>query len=549
MIKNRIDTFFKEIAELSDFKGKQERFTAFLKDTDDAEDVLIFLCAHNNINLFINTMLVARKIKQPSMNWQVKESFVSAWRVRNKIKIDCNDKNISPVFFRRSFKDSITQPEAVFYELSQEIEHLLGLFYVESRKAYCLVDEDGTTVEVFKIIENEKYKALTFKRIYLEYYLWLKKANAFRYFDYMETDHSCFTSYPKDSRKIEYNTDLNCEVESALFEHGTYMIGTQIFSYNKKDIRKFKAYLETLSFETRKFVYVTVFDQFKKKNMVASTDPTKACCYFNMKDNPLPHQLSCVFFKEEVLKEYVSNPNIYICNEHQISSLKWDLRDFEHKNGKVQVYLKDFSDLPYKVQAYWRQYNIEPNCKNLEEAISISKIIRDFEGHFAEDFGIENDFRTLVKELKNRPELWNIPEECDFQTSLIEENRKLWLDNIAQLQRVFIDTMKGNERNLREKIKQNGWIIPNGKEQGSVNALHIILENSGLDLEPLKVLREIVLKRNKGYGHTSNEEIDKFEQEAKEGYGSLKAHYDHLIESLKKTLIFLIQKYDDGIFS
>lgn len=443
----------------------------------------------------------------------------------------------------------ITQPEAVFYELSQEIEHLLGLFYVESRKAYCLVDEDGTTVEVFKIIENEEYKALTFKRIYLEYYLWLKNANVFRRFDYTETDHSHFPRYPDNSRRTEYNQDLNCKVESALFEHGIYMRGTQLFSYDRKDIRKFKAYLETLSFETKKFVDVIVFDPFKQQNMIASTDPTKACSYFNMKDNPLPHELSCVFFKEEVLQKYISNPNIYICNEQQISSLKWDLRDFEHRNGKVQVYLKDFSDLPYKVQAYWRQYNIEPNCKNLEEAISISKIIRDFEGHFAEDFGIENDFRTLVKELKNRPELWNIPEECDFQTSLIEENRKLWLDNIAQLQRVFIDTMKGNERNLREKIKQNGWIIPNGKEQGSVNALHIILENSGLDLEPLKVLREIVLKRNKGYGHTSNEEIDKFEQEAKEGYGSLKAHYDHLIESLKKTLVFLIQKYDEGVFS
>lgn len=547
MIKNRIDNFITEINTLSDFKGKQECFTSFLKNIDDAEDVLIFLS--HGFKVFINTMLVTKNIKQPSIDWKVRETSVSAWSYRNKIRIGCENQGISPVFFRRSFKDSITQPEAVFYELSQEIEHLLGLFYVESREAYCLVDEDGTTVEVFKIIENEKYRALTFKRIYFEYYLWLKKANVFRRFDYTETDHSCFTSYPKDSRKIEYNTDLNCEVESALFEHGTYMRGTQLFSYDRKDIRKFKAYLETLSFETKKFVDVIVFDPFKQQNMIASTDPTKACSYFNMKDNPLPHELSCVFFKEEVLQKYISNPNIYICNEQQISSLKWDLRDFEHRNGKVQVYLKDFSDLPYKVQLYWKQYNIEPNCKNLEEAISISKIIRDFEGHFAEDFGIENDFRNLVKELKNRTELWNISEECDFQTSLIEENRKLWLDNIAQLQRVFIDTMKGNERNLREKIKQNGWSIPNGKEQGSVNALHIILENSGLDLEPLKVLREIVLKRNKGYGHTSNEEIDKFEQEAKEEYGSLKAHYDHLIESLKETLIFLIQKYDEGVFS
>lgn len=547
MIKNRIDNFITEINTLSDFKGKQECFTSFLKNIDDAEDVLIFLS--HGFKVFINTMLVTKNIKQPSIDWQVSKTSVSAWSYRNKIRIGCEDQGISPVFFRRSFKNSISQSETVFYELSQEIEYLLNLFYIESRKAYCLVDEDGATVEVFKIIENEKYSALIFKRIYFEYYLWLKKANVFRLFDYTETDHSCFTSYPKDSRKIEYNTDLNCEVESALFEHGIYMRGTQLFSYDRKDIRKFKAYLKTLSFETKKFVDVIVFDPFKQQNIIASTDPTKACSYFNMKDNPLPHQLSCVFFKEEVLQKYISNPSIYICNEQQISSLKWDLRDFEHRNGRVQVYLKDFSDLPYKVQVYWKQYNIEPNCKNLEEAVSIPKITRDFGGCFTEDYGIENDFRTLVKELKNRPELWNIPEECDFQTSLIEENRKLWLDNIAQLQRVFIDTMKGNERNLREKIKQNGWIIPNGKEQGSVNALHIILENSGLDLEPLKVLREIVLKRNKGYGHTSNEEIDKFEQEAKEGYGSLKAHYDHLIESLKKTLNFLIQKYDEGIFS
>lgn len=545
MIKNRIDNFITEINTLSDFKGKQECFTSFLKNIDDAEDVLIFLS--HGFKVFINTMLVTKNIKQPSIDWQVRKTSVSAWSYRNKIRIGCEDQGISPVFFRRSFKNSISQSETVFYELSQEIEHLLNLFYIESRKAYCLVDEDGATVEVFKIIKNEKYSALIFKRIYFEYYLWLKKANVFRRFDYTETDHSCFTSYPKDSRKIEYNTDLNCEVESALFEHGTYMRGTQLFSYDRKDIRKFKAYLETLSFETKKFVDVIVFDPFKQQNIIASTDPTKACSYFNMKDNPLPHQLSCVFFKEEVLQKYISNPSIYICNEQQISSLKWDLRDFEHRNGKVQVYLKDFSDLPYKVQVYWKQYNIKPNCKNLEEAISIPKIIRDFGGCFAEDYGIENDFRTLVKELKNRPELWNIPEECDFQTSLIEENRKLWLDNIAQLQRVFIETIKPEP--LWKKIKDNSWSIPNGKDKGSINAMYIILENLGENLESLNVLREIVLKRNKGYGHTSGKKIDEFERNAKEGYGSLKDHYDHLIESLKKTLIFLIQKYDEGIFS
>lgn len=547
MIKNRIDNFIRELNTLSDFKEKQEYFASFLKNADDAEDVLIFLS--HGFKVFINTMIVKNTIKQPVIHSWVKETSVSAWRYRNKIRIDYDDKNISPIFFFRSLKNSITQPETVFYELSQEIEHLLNLFYVESRKAYCLVDEDGITVEVFKIIEGEKYKALTFKRIYLEYYLWLKKANVFRFFNYMETDHSDFVRFPENLQRKELDPDLNCEVEACLFEHGTYMTGTQLFSYDKKDIRKFKAYLETLSFETKKFVDVIVFDQFKQRKMIASTDPTKACSYFDMKDNPLPHQLSCVFFKEEVLQKYISNPNLYICNEHQISSLKWDLRDFEHRNGRVQVYLKDFSDLPYKVQLYWKQYNIEPNCQNIREAISVPKIKRDFIGDFAEDCGIESDFRNLVKELKNRTELWNIPEECNFQTSLIEENRKLWLDNIAQLQRVFIDTMKRKEKNLREKIKQNGWSIPNGKEQGSVNALYIILENLGEDLEPLNVLREIVLKRNKGYGHTSNEEIDKFEQEAKEKYGSLKAHYEHLIESLKETLIFLIQKYDEGVFS
>lgn len=547
MIKDRIDTFFKKTDELSDFKEKQEHFTSFLKNIDDAEDVLIFLYIHNNFNLFINTMLVARKIKPSFMNWQVKETSVSAYTYRNRIRIDCENKDISPVFFRRSFKNSITQQEAVFYELSQEIEHLLDLFYVESRKAYCLVDEDGTTVEVVKIIENKKYKALTFKRIYLEYYLWLKKANVFRFFDYMETDHSDFARFPENLQRKEYNPDLNCEVESTLFEHGTYMRGTQIFSYDKKDVRKFKAYLRTLSFETKKFVDVIVFDPFKQQNITASTDPMKACSYFDMKNNPLPHQLSSVFFKEEVLKEYISNPNIYICNEHQIASLKWDLRDFEHRNGRVQVYLKDFSDLPYKVQSYWKQYNIEPNCKNIREAISLPKIKRDFIGDFAEDCGIENDFRTLVKELKNRPELWNIPEECDFQTSLIEENRKLWLDNIAQLQRVFIDTIKPEP--LWKKITDNSWSIPNGKDKGSINAMYIILENLGEDLEPLNVLREIVLKRNKGYGHTSGKKTNEFERNAKQEYGSLKAHYDNLIEELKETLIFLIQKYDEGVFS
>ena len=547
MIKNRIDTFLKETAEISDFKEKQECFTAFLKNIDDAEDVLIFLS--QGFKFFISTIAVKNNIRQPSIRSWIRESSVSAWRDRNKIKIDCDDKNIYPIFFTRSFKNSITQPEVVFYELSQEIEHLLCLFYVESRKAYCLVDEDGTTVEVFKIIENEKYKALTFKRIYLEYYLWLKKANVFRYFNYMETDNSDFVRFPENLQRKEYNPDLNCEVESALFEHGTYMIGTQIFSYDKKDIRKFKAYLETLSFETKKFVDVIVFDQFKKKNMIASTDPTKACSYFNMKDNPLPHQLSCIFFKEEVLQKYISNPNLYVCNKDRISSLQWELRDFEHKNGKVQVYLKDFSCLPYKVQFYWKQYNIEPNCKNIREAISVPKIKRDFMGDFAEDCGIENDFRTLVKELKNRPELWNIPEECDFQTSLIEENRKLWLDNIAQLQRVFIDTIK--PALLNKKITDNSWSIPNGWRipTNSINAMHIILENLGEDLEPLNVLREIVLKRNKGYGHTSGKKIDEFERNAKQEYGSLKAHYDHLIEALKETLIFLILKYDEGVFS
>lgn len=544
MIKNRMDAFIKEIDALSDFKAKQDCFKNFLKNVDDGEECLIYM---SNRKVFIGSVLVKNKNGNLPDDW-LSTASASPCLYKKKYMIDNKKENYEFLFYYRSFQDDITKPWNIFLELSQEIEHTLNLFYLEKRSAYCLVDEIGNLIEVVKIIKNDEYSALIFKRDFLEYYLWLSKKSIVRRFYFMDAIPS-FDQWPQEKRENAFDKNLGCNISSCLFEDGTYIEGRQNFSYDKTKIVNYKRYFNTSSFEKEKYVTVTVYDPFKKKNMEASTDERKTCSYFDMKNNSFPLQLSCVFFREEVLQKYYSNNSLYSINNGHIRSLSWDLRSFENRNGIVQVYLIDFIHLPYPEQLYWKSYNIIPPCNNLSEAISRPKFERDFEGKFSENDDLDAYMNRIINELKARSDLWDIPEEATVRTHLISENRKLWCEEIANLCGIFIESIR--EGILRKKIKDNNWNTPDNYKKGSINALHVILENSKMSIEPLSVFREIIDVRNNGYGHKSHKnqtKISDLEKKAKDSFGSLKIHYSHLVDDLLKSLMFFIIEFDNGRF-
>jgi hypothetical protein len=61
--------------------------------------------------------------------------------------------NSTPIIFQRFNMD---YKEQLFIELNQKIEHLLDIYWLEDKGAYCKIDDNGDFEEIFTIDKDKK---------------------------------------------------------------------------------------------------------------------------------------------------------------------------------------------------------------------------------------------------------------------------------------------------------------------------------------------------------------------------------------------------------
>jgi hypothetical protein len=222
--------------------------------------------------------------------------------------------------FSRHF--SGRQVDKSYCELLQKFAHVFDLHYVQHKKAYCDLDENGDVRAVLQFNEIEQRPESPFggmvavvSRRFLEDYLLLSDTSAIRAFDFTRFSNNSFSGWSdKKVTKTEADSDFSYKfiLEGGV---GSYMRGVQVIR-PKETVAQFH-YRLTHSRELKQYASFIAYDWKNKTIKEISCAPEATANYFT--ESNLPFETTPAFFRSEVLRKYKSDPDKYTLNERSIN--------------------------------------------------------------------------------------------------------------------------------------------------------------------------------------------------------------------------------------
>jgi hypothetical protein len=202
-----------------------EDSVAFLKENGASEWIVIYASLPC---VFIHAVLAPLKHLDPADCAELRAAFVnldSSWmiehasgggepdRVYLSSPLHGQGKTLregEKLIFLRSFVGSSRS----HFELSQKLVHALDVHYVEDRKAFCRLDENGDLFEVIKIIEErkedwiERITVIAIRTKDLAEYMRLSDMGMVVFFDFTRTNRSSFNGWNEEQRFDRKAPDL-----------------------------------------------------------------------------------------------------------------------------------------------------------------------------------------------------------------------------------------------------------------------------------------------------------------------------------------------------
>jgi len=399
--------------------------------------------------------------------------------------------NSTPIIFRRFNGHFEEQP---FIELNQKIEHLLDIYWLRDKKAYCKLDDAGDFEEIFTVDKDKEneFTLCTIKQEDLNFYLFLTNSVLARVFD-LNKIHDSWNSDVNYKRIADSYRDAKREIffnrTKVLEENGkpnsACIRGFQIIR-NKEKLSKMRKILEGK--EDREYASFIIND-FKNKKIVEWSSNPKELGSYHVK-NDLPFETSPAFFNPQVLLKYKQDYEKYNFAHREINcrGAWWIYYDI-NEEGQVHAYIIDLSRLPYEEQLYWKSYNEKPKA-----GISSRAINSDFLGKW--DFDYDPLF-SLKKVLRNFPKInykgesikiWELPNVpnpnlidnlCYVDTNSKKERE----DQILILSKISIDGL--NKKTINKISKEFNCY---DDKLGSIKFLAKILENIKVPLDEIEII-------------------------------------------------------------
>ncbi len=409
--------------------------------------------------------------------------------------------NSTPVIFYRFNMD---YKEKSFIELNQKIEHLLDIYWLEDKGAYCKIDDNGDIEEIFTVEKDKKnqFTLCTIKKKDLNFYLFLTNSVLVRVFD-LDKIHDSWDSNVDYERIEKSYRDTKNEIffnrTKALEEHGkptrAWIRGFQIIR-NKEKLSKMRKILEGK--EDREYVSFIIHDFKNKKIVEWSSNPNELGSYFVKND--LPFGTSPAFFNPQILLKYKQDYEKYSFAYRQINCRgAWSISYDINEEGQVHAYISDLSRLPYEEQLYWKSYNEKPKA-------GISS--RAFDSDFLAKWDFDYDPLFSLKEiLKKFPKInykgenikiWELPNVpnpnlIDNLCYVDTNSKKEWEDQVLNLAKIIVD---GLDTNTIKKISKE--LNCYGENLGSIKLLSNILKSIKMSsdeieaiIDPLKIIWDI----------------------------------------------------------
>ncbi len=514
-------------------------FFEFLKNLDTPEDVVLFVS--NKENILISSLFVKKECLN-TFNFGasfIKERFWDiSWKTKakreRKITEVAHIEDFDMPYIYTSFSGRLEGEQVDYFEFSQKMTNVLDLHYVPHKNAFCRFDESGDIEEIISEKTYKNFRYITFKRKYLDYYMWINNYVLSRHFD-------CTRVVPGKGLSATYEDEhpiptfiTSGEYQTgtfASFTHGYYIVNIQT------NIKELTYYDKHFTFEKPKYETFIIYDFRYKKKRTCSIAPKYFTNYFEQKEK-LPFETSPIFFKSEVLKKYQDNPGKYIIESRSISCPGWYLQCFDLNGDSVSTYPCYLRALPYQEQLYWKSYNIAPPMNGPLGGLSEQAWTNDFQGNFYTQKDVYAKLEEQKKKLSPFVKIQSIK-----IPRLLDENSKSWADNIGTLHTIFINSLP--ETKLK-KFLQKKQITYNPKDK-SISLLKQIFEYLGKDINILKILNEITEIRNHTHGHRNIEKENKLIEETKKKHSSLKQHYQYVLEKLCACNEELIAVFSDII--
>jgi hypothetical protein len=543
---------------------EQREFLHFLNNTA-SEDTILFASFQG---LYIYSVIVLEKslindYVSDLKNWQCTPS--ATWGYSYRFGENGNPKNISvdepfdsdhskilrkanPLTYLRFFEASNDRKN--YIEVSQFVTHLHDLHYMDERKAYCKLDNNGDIEDVIKISYLGNGTLVTMKRETLNFHLFLNNSVLVRVFDRVIFDSNADTG--QTSRKLSAITENDNEIFAdkgiALNRESTpylgWVRGFQIIR-NNESREVLIAKVSGKNLEPKEYETFIAMDWKHKIITEHSCDPKELGNYFVESDKPF--ETSPVFFKPEVLLKYKQDTEKYSLTQNYISCRNsWYLQTYHlNEAGQVFTYLCYLGELPHSEQLHWKQFNEEPKAGIPEGVIKT-----DFKAEWDLNYEPLSELKaTLVKLSQAKKELWNLTDKTlmDQLHYVVTDSVKEWSDEIQTLDKLVVENL--NYSYLKKLAASLGI---SKLTLGSIKLIKDILEVKEIESHIVAAIinpfEEMQFLRTKFSAHTSSStERSQIQKKIISENGSLKNHFRNLIQKTDEGIKSLIELISAGL--
>lgn len=415
-------------------------------------------------------------------------------------------------------------------ELSQKLVHALELHFVAERNAYCRLDARGDIEDVIRIIRvelapsKEKLVAVTILTEDLARYMALAGFALVFFFD--------FTRYSPGFGGWGDHARINRKAPD-LFYHGggihnaSYVNGRMIVRPTIT-VQDLVAEWEAESDPNRKREYATfkIFDRKNNRNLETSCAPEFLSNYFQ--DSDLPWEISPAFFRADVLHRFKSDPEKYSLDDRSITCRNaWYLKSYDiNEAGQVHAYIGDLACLPIEEQRYWQSFNEWP-----DGSISKRAYENDILGAFSSEYDPLSRLKYKLEKLNAAPPDWWQPRSEGYMDAArypATDSVLEWANEIMSFDQMLVEGFQ--VKPLRKLLESKGR-----KAEASWASLRMLGELavvSGMTVDEARALLTPLSRlhalRSILKAHSSVEEKDKEQREARAAHGTLRAHFKAL---------------------
>ncbi|HEY8098239.1 MAG TPA: hypothetical protein VIE65_19435, partial [Methylobacter sp.] len=417
-----------------------------------------------------------------------------------------------------------------YFEILQKFAHIFDLHYIEHKKAYCRLDENGdleSVVRIFSLAESASVRGgavIVVARRVLDEYLLMSEAVAVRTFDFTRLDVNTFRGWGGNRNESKHEDGVlgyRLTIQSGV---GSYLRGAQL-ARPIETMGQFH-YRLTHANEVREYASFIAFDWKNGVVKEISCAPGATANYFTK--SALPYEITPAFFRAEVLSKYKLDPKKYKLEHRSIDCRgSWRLKTFDiNEEGQVHSYLVYLRDLPYSEQLYWKSFNEVP-----KGTISKRAFETDIEGDFHTDYYPLESVQSFVRKLAKHNVGWWKLRADDLLSKVhypVTQSNEEWANEIMALDKLLVEGLE--LRWLKTKASELGQ-SPQAQDQ-SLALTERCLRGLGFDEEAAKnaimPLRTLHHLKSKLKGHATGMEAEGLRKEALNKYGTYRRHFEKL---------------------